>query len=91
MEPEIVNLDMPLHLLKAHTHLKQTHRTNTAELLEKNSPATGQLTLKYEQGHAARGQIRTSLSGNSIVLKCYGRGIRNLCVNMFSGPCAVSH
>lgn len=55
MESEIVNLDMPLHLLNVHTHthLEQTHHTNTAEVLEKNDAATGQLTLKYEQEHVA--------------------------------------
>lgn len=58
MESEIVNLDMPLHLLNVHTHthLEQTHHTNTAEVLEKNDAATGQLTLKYEQEHVAQGR-----------------------------------
>lgn len=31
MEPEIVNLDMPPHLLNVHTH-KQTQHTDAAEL-----------------------------------------------------------
>lgn len=64
VEPEIVNLDMRLHLLNTRTRARslfeQTHRTNTAELggkkkKKKPSHATGQLTLKYEQEHVVQG------------------------------------